>query len=178
MDQNNKDKEKVIKDVFGWEAIVNATTNISSMSVHIADLVTKELYYMNEAGFRMAGKESCDYRGKKCYEVLFGSDHPCENCRMDDTKNGITVHETTLADTGHTYLINSQILNWDDTPIYIEYTSDITKQKEERKKTEDWYLKQIDIIMHAYPDALGSLLMNLTKDYVSSQRRLYSFIQE
>lgn len=60
---------------------------------------------------------------------------------------------------------------------YVSY-NDVTKQMTDRKKSEEWYRKQIDFIMRSYPDALGSMVMNLTQNYVTKQNRLYTFIQE
>jgi len=50
---------------------------------------------------------------------------------------------------------------------------DITEQK----NVESLHQKQIENLMNMYPDALGSFKMNLTQDYVTSQKRLHSFIE-
>lgn len=39
-----------------------------------------ELYYLNPAGRALTGQQ--DYRGRKCYKVLYGQDDPCPFCAL------------------------------------------------------------------------------------------------
>lgn len=48
----------------------------------------------------------------------------------------------------------------------------------EKKQTELLYQRRVDLLLHSYPKALGSLMMNLTRDQVSMQRRLHDYIEE
>lgn len=46
----------------------------------------------------------------------------------------------------------------------------------ERKVAEQFYQKQLATLMQVYPNALGSFVLNLTKNIVTGQKRLHSFI--
>ena len=48
----------------------------------------------------------------------------------------------------------------------------------EKKQTEQLYQRRVELLVHSYPKALGSLVMNLSKDQVYMQRRLHAYIEE
>lgn len=164
-----------------WVRLFNSVTSMASMGVHVVDLTTREMYFSNEAGFRLIDQEPCDYEGRTCYEVFFGTDRPCENCRLEHTKQGITKHEAYVPCADKTFLTNTEITTWDGKEVLVEYITDITSLKEHEKELKDsetLYQKRIDNVMQSYPDSLGALIMNLTRDRVISQKRFHSYIQE
>lgn len=166
------------KDSFSLETLFNTATKISSMMVHVVDMDTHELLFTNEAGFRLLGKEPMNYHGQKCYKVFFDGKEPCANCKIKDVLDGQTEFYENRSVFHKVFKINSQIFPYNGRRIYVEFSSDVTNQVEEQKRKEEWYQKKLDVILHAYPDALGSFLINITKDYVTNQRRLYSFVQK
>lgn len=48
----------------------------------------------------------------------------------------------------------------------------------ERKTAEWFYKKQLATLMQVYPNALGSLVLNLTQNIVTGQKRLHNFIPD
>ena len=48
----------------------------------------------------------------------------------------------------------------------------------DKKQTEQLYQRRVELLLHSYPKALGSFIMNLTRDLVYEQKRLYNYIQE
>ena len=52
--------------------------------VYVSDPVTYDMIYMNRQGQLDYG--SSDFMGKKCYEVIMGSDEPCPFCTNDRLK--------------------------------------------------------------------------------------------
>ncbi len=170
MVDKNQEKNEMV-EIFKYAA------GITSMGVHIVDAKTRELYFSNEAGFRLLDMEPCEYKGRPCYEVFFGIERPCENCRLAETKLGVTEHETYVPEVKKYFRTNTQMTSWNDKPVMIEYITDITKERELEKK-EILYQKRVDVLLHSYPKALGSLIMNLNRNSVSRQRRLHDYIEE
>lgn len=130
---NNKSK---IDDFIN---IYSQAVNIASMGIHVVDLYTREMYYSNEAGFQLLDLEPCDYHGKRCYEAFFGTDTPCENCRLEETLQGEMKHLAYYPDQDKYFLTNTAISKWDGKDVLIEYITDITEEKKveiENKKKE------------------------------------------
>ena len=48
--------------------------------LYVADVHTYELLYMNERGLNLLNLDPKNYKYKKCYEVIQGSDSPCSFC--------------------------------------------------------------------------------------------------
>ena len=162
------DKQK--DSIINYVDLLNRTTNISSMGVHVVDLHTREMYYSNEAGFRLIDLEPCAYRGRPCYEVFFGYDKPCDNCRLEQTKQGEHKHEVYVPEAGKTFLTHSEITSWDGQDVYIEYITDISKDKEIEEKlrlSEQELREKYEIEKHRgilKEDVLTHAVFNLTQN--------------
>lgn len=148
-----KDKENSKVHMDDWVNILNRATNISSMGVHIVDLSTREMYYSNDAGFKLIGQEPCDYTGRQCYEVFFGYDKPCDNCRLEETKLGATRHEVYVPEADMTFLTNAEVTSWNGKDVFVEYITDITSQKQSEEKQHQ-LLNQLDKVIHNVPGAI------------------------
>ncbi len=99
---------------------------------YITDLETYELLYLNKMGMQMYGIESAqEYQGKKCYEVLHGTDKPCSFCTHYNM-----VEEQKYRREHH----NEKLQCWFDVtvsmvwvegrPLRVEIARDITARKE------------------------------------------------
>ena len=138
MGTDEQETEDEQNDLFiNYVELLKQSTNISSMGVHVVDLHTREMYYSNDAGFRLLDMEPCEYRGRTCHEVFFGSDQPCINCRLEQTKQGEQRHEVYVQEAGKTFLTNSQIAAWGGKEVYIEFITDISKDKEIERRLRE-----------------------------------------
>ena len=62
--------------------------------VYAADMDSHELVYMNRKAREIFGIRSLeDVKGKKCYELLSGSDRPCAVCSNKKLKPGFFLEE-------------------------------------------------------------------------------------
>ena len=50
--------------------VLNKATTIASMGIHVVDVHTREMYFSNEAGFRLLNLDPCDYKGLTCHKVF------------------------------------------------------------------------------------------------------------
>ena len=132
--------------------LLNSATDIAGMGIHVVDLDTRKMYFSNESGFRLIDREPCDYEGKTCYEVFFGIDHPCDNCRLEATKQGISSHETYVPEYDKTFLTHTEITDWHGRKVLIEYITDITSDKK-----KDAALCQADNASKAKTDFLSRM---------------------
>lgn len=170
MDDGKKTNSEKDEAFVNFLDLLNRTTNISSMGVHVVDLRTREMYYSNEAGFRLIDKEPCDYRGRQCYEVFFGYDKPCDNCRIEETKRGEHRYETYVERVDKAFLTNSEITSWDGRDVYIEFITDITDVKKERdvlRIREQELKEKYEIEKHKgvlSEDLMAYAIHNLTQD--------------
>ncbi|MDD3192890.1 MAG: ATP-binding protein [Oscillospiraceae bacterium] len=114
--------------------LLRRVTNISSIGIHVVDIHTMEMYYCNDAGFRLISQEPCEYHGRPCYETFFGIDHPCTNCRLEQTKRGETRHDVYVPAVGKTFRTHTQITTWNGKSAFVEYITDVTKTKQLEQK--------------------------------------------
>lgn len=126
-----KDNMPVLRAVFTPVSIQNElqtqVLNQSSTGIYVLDSKTKELYYANEAAFRLHGVEPCDISGKKCYEVFFGRSIDCKDCwrLLDEAKGADTI-----------VCCKQQILDvkaeekvWLGKPVAIVFLRDVTDER-------------------------------------------------
>ena len=102
--------------------------------IYVIDKANYDLLYANEP--RNSIMKGTDYLGKKCYEILFQKDAPCEFCtlRKDGTEG--EEHEMQTGDTDRVYSTRYRELDWNGIPAYVKYIRDITEQAHTRKEKE------------------------------------------
>ena len=103
----------------------------NAIGICVIDAETNELYYTNEANFRLYGKTPCDYTGKRCYEALADRSSLCDFCwrYRYDGKNRPT---DDVVHVGEKYVaIHTEYQKWHDKDVFVEYMRDITLQKSE-----------------------------------------------
>lgn len=66
---------------------------------YAVDCDTYELKMVNPPMLYETGKKSDSWRGKLCYEFIYGANKPCSFCKMDQTNTKDTIrwyHESPL----------------------------------------------------------------------------------
>lgn len=117
------------------EEIVNLVESMDEV-IYVSDVDTYELYYLNAAGRRITGVY--DYRGRKCYEVLQGKDHPCEYCTNKKLcANQVYIWEMENRFSNRDYLMKDKLVPWQGKPARFEIALDMT----ERENVSHWNQK-------------------------------------
>lgn len=100
--------------------------------IYIVDTSTYELLYMNKAGKASFGIHSI--KGKKCYRVLHGLEHPCEFCNNKQLKEEeYCTWENTNLKTQRHYLLKDRLMEYNGKKARVEIAFDITRQLQQEK---------------------------------------------
>lgn len=103
-------------------------------AVYVIDADDMNLLYVGGEREVWGGQRTI-HLGTKCYQTLHGREQPCECCPMarrlpDGARE---VRFTNLPE--RVYRVKSQHIDWNGSPAYIQYISDISAEKRQRK---DW----------------------------------------
>lgn len=113
------------KKLFEKEKIGNIVDSMDEV-IYVSDIDTYELYYMNYAGRQITG--TYDYKGRKCYEILQGSDEPCKFCNNQRLqKNKFYTFETENTFLNKKYLVKDKLIQWQDKLARLEIAIDISE---------------------------------------------------
>ena len=100
--------------------------------MYIADPITYELLYINEAGRKTFG--ITELSGQKCYTALQGKDAPCDFCTTSFLKSGENyTWETTNPLTKRHYLLKDRLIQWEGRSARLEIAFDITETEAEKQ---------------------------------------------
>ena len=148
--------------------VLNKATTIASMGIHVVDVHTREMYFSNEAGFRLINLEPCEYKGLTCHKAFFGRDEPCSNCRLEETLAEDTSHVTFVPEEKKYFMTNTEISKWGDKEVLIEYLTDITEERlheQTHKKNQSQYTRLMEYMSNVKEESLiGKARINLTEN--------------
>ena len=115
--------------------------------IYIINRKNYDLLYANEsAGLFL--EEEATILGKKCYKVLQGKDSPCEFCTLNAGVAEGEIHEMYAPHTGKTYATKIRHTEWNGTPAFVKYVTDITEKKESRREKERLEVYYQTLIKH------------------------------
>ncbi|SFT63788.1 Signal transduction histidine kinase [Selenomonas sp. GACV-9] len=101
--------------------------------VYVCDVETQQLLYANKAAIK---KSNChgDYRGKTCYNYMFGRNSVCADCQLRKMHLG-TRQELVRHDTSNdTYLnIEKKGISWHGRLACAHFINDVTDRKRNEK---------------------------------------------
>lgn len=119
------------------------------VAVFVSDLATHKLLYVNRlAAALFSGKQAAC-----CYQVK-GFDRPCPFCHTGEMgRDRLQVREYRHPADGRVYQISGKIIDWGDTPAHIEYIADITEQKGEARR-EEQFKRQLEEVFSSVPCGL------------------------
>ncbi|MDO4548120.1 MAG: PAS domain-containing protein [Clostridia bacterium] len=142
--------------------------NSDTIGVDVIDDKTEELYYANEACFKIHGVPATDITAKTCHEAFYDKPHTCEFCwrnSIDASPQNEYVH---IAN-NKTISIEAQKRRWNNRDVVIVYIKDVT-QKYELQRLRDELMNNIpggiclfrigkdDLEILAFNDALAQVL--------------------
>lgn len=124
MSQNGNGQERLL-DVFGE-------------FLYVADVHTYELLYMNERAINLLNLNPKNYKYRKCYEVIQGTDAPCSFCTNRYLSyNNVYIWEYENKYLGRHFSIHDKLIDWDGRKSRIELSFDITNFKNKVHKLEN-----------------------------------------
>lgn len=107
--------------------------------IYLADTDTYELLYLNQSARTHFGV-GADLAGRRCYDVLQQRDDPCPFCTnhlLKQDQNYVWEHTNPV--TGHHYLLNDQLVEWEGRLVRMEVAFDVTDSKEESVRFRNLY---------------------------------------
>lgn len=103
--------------------------------VYVSDMDNHEMVYMNRKALELYGRASVDeVAGKKCYELLQGSNAPCAICTNAELRPGFFKEwEYTNPSIAQTLFLQDTMLVEDGRRLRLEIARDITQQVSQRE---------------------------------------------
>lgn len=102
----------------------------------VCDSETGELLYLNSTGRHLTG--CYDYKGRKCYELLFDRDTPCIQCdECKNTKNQFYVWETENRYLNRHFTMKSKLIPWRGREARLVMGIDITEKEASRQSVQE-----------------------------------------
>lgn len=112
----------------GEEEIARTILEAENDIFYLSDMDTYEMYYLNPAGQKLFGVR--DYRGRKCYKVLHGTDEPCDFCTNACLRqDSFHIWENQNTYCGRRFLLKDKLVNYMGKQVRLEVALDITKQE-------------------------------------------------
>lgn len=108
--------------------------------IYVIDRENYNLLYANDlscAYWKEEGKI-----GKKCYQVLYGKDEPCQHCTLTSCDADSMSYESYFEENGHFYITRFREIEWNGIPAYIKYVRDMTEEitaKKEKERLEKYF---------------------------------------
>ena len=137
MSQYENEREQLL-DVFGE-------------FLYVADVHTYELLYMNERGLNLLNLDPKNYKYKKCYEVIQGSDSPCSFCTNKYLSyDHVYMWEYKNPYLGRHFSIHDKLIDWQGRKSRIELSFDITDFKYKVQTLEN----KIESIVESIPGGI------------------------
>ncbi|MCD8163048.1 MAG: PAS domain S-box protein [Synergistaceae bacterium] len=155
----------------------------SDIAVVVCDAESYEILYVNDAAYKMAGKEPGDYRGKKCYDYMLDEASPCGFCTAGlFTADAITKSELHLEKLGKYFSVSGKKLNWRGREAFVEYFYDITDERMARLEMDSVYknlrisLDEISLIYNSIPGAAFRCRFDDRLTIISANDGLFKFL--
>lgn len=109
------------------EELSSIVENMDEM-VYVSDAETFELYFLNSAGRRLTG--IYDYKGRTCYEVLYGLACPCEHCENKClSKYQFHVRESENPYLKRHFILKGKLIPWQSKIARLTIAIDITEKE-------------------------------------------------
>lgn len=121
--------EGVILDVSNNSNMYQSILDMSTALITVVDAKTFEVLYANQAAKDTIKDNPEAYVGSVCYKHVFGLEKPCRHCIVNSTKKDVYhIPENKYGD--HYYQQTFRKMNWHGKDAILEFTYDITYQKE------------------------------------------------
>ena len=103
-----------------------------------------------------------------CYQALAGRDAPCPNCPRQNMTEDAYLRYSLESVNGRCYQADSRRIDWDGTPAYISYISNITKQVQEERRIHSRYAEEENKRHLLEKDVMALCVFNVTRGTLTS----------
>lgn len=107
------------------------TLHTEGIGIYVVDKETKQLYFANEASFRLYDVPQCDITGKYCYEVFHNRNMQCDDCDRNSLEK--TTNKSVKISGGKVLSISREERIWNNRRVCIAYVRDITSDSQIRE---------------------------------------------
>ena len=109
----------------------------SYTGVFVVDDDSYTLLYINDAMHSLGIVRDDEAIGKKCYEVFYGKDKPCEHCRKKDMVYSSYISFDRIDEAKNRHFVHKgRLIDWNGIPAHIEYITDDSENYFAHLKTE------------------------------------------
>lgn len=154
--------------------------------VYLSKVEDFSLLYLNAKGRELTG--CYDYRGRKCYEIMRGSDKPCENCpNLKEQSEDYHVWESENDYMQKHFLVKEKLIPWMGEVVRLSIAIDITEKEimsrnmqkklemvESQHHTDIEYLRQKDFYKAVLSETIAYAEIDLEERRVISMDGLWS----
>lgn len=154
-DYNSSIEEVSVDSPAKTDEIGLIVENIDEL-VYVCDIETDELVYMNSTARKLSGVY--EYKGKKCYEVMYGSCEHCKTCNRSglNTKY-FKKHEEHNKFLNRHLKIGEKLILWKNKKAHLIIATDVTSQNighQGLKRKEDYEsaLVKCEVALLTEPD--------------------------
>ncbi|NLC24213.1 MAG: diguanylate cyclase [Oxalobacter sp.] len=112
--------------------------NNTGLNAVVSDPDTHKILWVNDAAAERYGKDIFQ-TGRRCYEVLQGSDTPCEQCQLQELiknpKLGQIIVERYSSALDRTFMVYHTLIPWESREkAHVKYFVDVTEQNNIEKQ--------------------------------------------
>lgn len=155
----NKDGELFFHGIFTansklmqlYDSLVNSTPHI----IYVSDINTYDMLYLNKVGEQTYNLPDGSYKGKKCYDALYGLDHPCPFCKIGKMNyDEFLERDSYNPRLNKTFHLRGKLIVWNGFLSHVEYIEDVTNTRRIEKQNAD-LTKQLSQLIDNIPGAMG-----------------------
>lgn len=130
----------------------------SDQIIQVSESETHLLIYANQSArdFSAFGE---NYKGKHCYEYMFGLKQPCPACPFKQSQESI---ETEVDNGNKIYSVKTKTLDWSGKKLCVEYASDVTTIRRAQMN----YEASIQTLFSSLPEAMGIFYVDIDDDCI------------
>ncbi len=130
----------------------------SDQIIQVSESETQLLIYANESA-KAFSKFGENYKGKHCYEYMFGLKEPCPTCPFQQNEESTRIE----VDNGEKiYSVKTKILEWSGKKLFVEYASDVTPIRMTQKN----YESSIQTLFASLTESMGIFYVDVTSDCI------------
>lgn len=156
------------------EELGNIVEGMDNM-ICVSDPKTHELYYLNPTGSSLTGVY--DYKGRKCYEVLYGYHSPCRFCANEQlSKEKFCVGAKKNHFLGKEFILKDKLISWMGKQAHLNIAIDVTEAEEsiETKLKEKYYVQdKKEDVFHSGRKILKNTRLGLWKICIDPEKNRY-----
>lgn len=110
----------------------------ASDAIAVCDADNYDMFYMNDVAYKFANKTKKECINKKCYEIFWNKDKPCDHCiKLNKGSKEYCEHEIKPIGYNKSYVIKGKIVDWGGKDARIQFIQDNTAKASFIQQIED-----------------------------------------